>query len=109
MGKNLEDFEHRTATFEFGLVTSLCLSDDKQRQTKTLEKKNRTVRKRPTMAIRLGFLIKFSLHYLVSSFIGIPNTNPYILLAFPHTELGEPVQLKLKLPAQSFTTFSSFV
>ena len=54
--------------------------------------KTHTGRKRPTMAIRLGFVIEnFSVNLSSHVFYRDSHTNPYILLAFPHTELGAPV------------------
>ena len=55
------------------------------------EKKNHAGRKRPTMSIRL--IEKFSANFLLMSFIGTPIQ--ILLLAFPHFELGAPVQISL--------------
>ena len=58
-----------------------------------LEKKNHTGRKRPTMAIRLGFLIENCFRKIIFSGLlsGFPYKSFIFLLAFPHTELGVPV------------------
>ena len=46
-----------------------------------------TGRKRPTVAIRLGFLIEnFWYNYLLKSFIRIPIQILVFLFTFPHTE-----------------------
>ena len=55
-----------------------------------LEKKNHTGRKRPTMAMRLGFLIENFFRKII--FSGL-----IFLLAFPHTELGETVPMHEEL------------
>ena len=56
-------------------------------------KNTHTGRKRPTMAIRLGFVIEnFSVNLSSHVFYRYSHTNPYIFVGFPsHTELGAPV------------------
>ena len=56
--------------------------------------KNNTGGKRPTMAIRLGFLTEnFFLKLSSQVFYRDTHINPYILLAFPHTgPVAQPVK-----------------
>ena len=59
-----------------------------------LEKKH-TGRKRPTKAIRLGFLIEIFIRKIIFSGLlsGFPYNLIFLLAAFPHTVFGAPVGL----------------
>ena len=81
--------------FSLGILLKLLTTEEPimvQFVSNLKKKKKNTGRRRPTMAIRFAFLIENFFDKLSSQvFHRDSHTNPLFLLAFPHTELGEPV------------------
>ena len=96
--------------FSLGILLKLLTTEEPIMAQFVSNLEKNTGRKRPTMAIRFAFLIENFFDKLSSQvFYRNSHTNPLFLLAFPHTELGEPVARAARSSAGTLIKWRIFI